>query len=151
MSSPYRMARLLQGDVGAGKTFVAALACAQAAEAGAQTALMAPTEILARQHAETLRTLLAPAGLTVEAITGRDKGKSREALATGLEEGYIDVVIGTHALFQDKVAFKDLGLVIIDEQHRFGVHDRLKLTEKGDKPDLLVMTATPIPLSLIHI
>ncbi len=148
MTSPYRMARLLQGDVGAGKTFVAALACAQAAEAGVQVALMAPTEILARQHAQTLTTLLTPAGLTVEAVTGRDKGKSREALATGLEAGYIDVVIGTHALFQEKVEFKDLGLVIIDEQHRFGVHDRLKLTEKGHKPDLLVMTATPIPRTL---
>jgi len=144
MTSPYRMARLLQGDVGAGKTFVAAMACAQAAEAGAQVALMAPTEILARQHAQTLKTMLEPVGLTVEAITGRDKGKPRQALATGLAEGYIDVVVGTHALFQDAVEFKDLGLVIIDEQHRFGVHDRLKLTEKGHKPDLLVMTATPI-------
>ena len=148
MTSPYRMARLLQGDVGAGKTFVAALTCAQAAEAGVQTALMAPTEILARQHAQTLKSLLAPAGLTVEAVTGRDKGNSRDALATGLAEGYIDVVVGTHALFQEKVEFKDLGLVIIDEQHRFGVHDRLKLTEKGHKPDLLVMTATPIPRTL---
>ena len=148
MTSPYRMARLLQGDVGAGKTFVAAMACAQAAEAGAQVALMAPTEILARQHAQTLKTMLEPVGLTVEAITGRDKGKPRQALATGLAEGYIDVVVGTHALFQDAVEFKDLGLVIIDEQHRFGVHDRLKLTEKGHKPDLLVMTATPIPRTL---
>lgn len=148
MTSPYRMARLLQGDVGAGKTFVAAMACAQACEAGAQVALMAPTEILARQHAKTLKAMLEPAGLTVEAITGRDKGRPREALATGLSEGYIDVAIGTHALFQDGVEFKDLGLVIIDEQHRFGVHDRLKLTEKGRNPDLLVMTATPIPRTL---
>ena len=148
MTSPFRMARLLQGDVGAGKTFVAALACAQAAEAGVQVAMMAPTEILARQHADTLKTLLEPAGLTVDAITGRDKGKARDALATGLAEGYVDVVVGTHALFQDKVEFKDLGLVIIDEQHRFGVHDRLKLAEKGHKPDLLVMTATPIPRTL---
>jgi len=148
MKSPYRMARLLQGDVGAGKTFVAALASAHAAESGAQTALMAPTEILARQHAETLKTFLEPAGLTVQALTGRDKGKPRSAIATGLEEGYIDVVIGTHVLFQEKVEFKDLGLVIIDEQHRFGVHDRLKLTQKGEKPDLLVMTATPIPRTL---
>ena len=148
MTSPYRMARLLQGDVGAGKTFVAAMACAQAVEAGAQVAMMAPTEILARQHAETLKTMLEPVGLTVEAVTGRDKGKARQALATGLAEGYIDVVVGTHALFQDAVEFKDLGLVIIDEQHRFGVHDRLKLTEKGHKPDLLVMTATPIPRTL---
>ena len=148
MSSPFRMARLLQGDVGAGKTFVAALACAQTCDAGAQAVMMAPTEILARQHAETLKAFLEPAGLTVEAVTGRDKGKPRAALATGLSEGYIDVIIGTHALFQDGVEFKDLGLVIIDEQHRFGVHDRLKLTEKGHKPDLLVMTATPIPRTL---
>lgn len=148
MSSPYRMARLLHGDVGAGKTFVGALACGHAAEAGAQIAFMAPTEILARQHAESLKILLAPAGLTVEALTGRDKGKPREALMTGLAEGYIDVIVGTHALFQDAVEFHDLGLVIIDEQHRFGVRDRLRLTEKGHKPDLLVMTATPIPRTL---
>ena len=148
MVSPNRMSRLLQGDVGAGKTFVAALACAYAAEAGVQVALMAPTEILARQHVETLRTFLAPAGLTVEGVTGRDKGKARDALATGMAEGYIDVIVGTHALFQDKAVFKNLGLVIIDEQHRFGVKDRLRLTEKGDATDLLVMTATPIPRTL---
>ena len=148
MASPNRMSRLLQGDVGAGKTFVAALACAYAAEAGVQVALMAPTEILARQHVETLRTFLEPAGLTVEGVTGRDKGKAREALATGMAEGYIDVIVGTHALFQDKAAFKNLGLVIIDEQHRFGVRDRLRLTEKGEATDLLVMTATPIPRTL---
>ena len=148
MASPNRMSRLLQGDVGAGKTFVAALACAYAAEAGVQVALMAPTEILARQHVETLLTFLAPAGLTVEGVTGRDKGKAREALATGMAEGYIDVIVGTHALFQDKASFKNLGLVIIDEQHRFGVKDRLRLTEKGDATDLLVMTATPIPRTL---
>ena len=148
MASPDRMSRLLQGDVGAGKTFVAALACAYAAEAGVQVALMAPTEILARQHVETLRKFLEPAGLTVEGVTGRDKGKAREALATGMAEGYIDVIVGTHALFQDKAAFKNLGLVIIDEQHRFGVRDRLRLTEKGEATDLLVMTATPIPRTL---
>ena len=148
MASPNRMSRLLQGDVGAGKTFVAALACAYAAEAGVQVALMAPTEILARQHVETLRGFLEPAGLTVEGLTGRDKGKSREALATGITEGYIDVVVGTHALFQDKTEFENLGLVIIDEQHRFGVRDRLRLTEKGESTDLLVMTATPIPRTL---
>jgi len=148
MTSSNRMSRLLQGDVGAGKTFVAALACAYAAEAGVQVALMAPTEILARQHVETLRKFLEPAGLTVEAITGRDKGKARNALGTGIAEGYIDVVVGTHALFQDKTKFKNLGLVIIDEQHRFGVHDRLRLTEKGEATDLLVMTATPIPRTL---
>ncbi len=148
LKSPFRMARLLQGDVGAGKTFVAALAAAHVAECGAQAAIMAPTEILARQHAESLSALLAPAGLTVSALTGRDKGKPRAAIMSGLVEGYIDVIVGTHALFQDKVEFKDLGLVIIDEQHRFGVHDRLKLTQKGLRPDLLVMTATPIPRTL---
>lgn len=148
LTSPFRMARLLQGDVGAGKTFVAAMAAAHVAEAGAQIAIMAPTEILARQHVDTLSAFLEPAGLTVEALTGRDKGKPREAIMTGLAEGHIDVIIGTHALFQDKVEFHDLGLVIIDEQHRFGVHDRLKLTQKGRRPDLLVMTATPIPRTL---
>ncbi|WP_409433927.1 ATP-dependent DNA helicase RecG [Litorimonas sp. RW-G-Af-16] len=148
MASPDRMSRLLQGDVGAGKTFVAALACAFAAEAGVQVALMAPTEILARQHVETLRTFLEPAGLTVEALTGRDKGKPRAALETGVREGYIDVVVGTHALFQDKTEFKHLGLVIIDEQHKFGVRDRMRLSEKGLAPDLLIMTATPIPRTL---
>ncbi len=148
MASPHRMARLLQGDVGAGKTFVAALASAFAAEAGVQTALMAPTEILARQHAETLKAFLEPAGLTVEALTGRDKGKPRKAIETGLAEGYIDVIIGTHALFQNKTEFKQLGLVTIDEQHKFGVQDRMKLSDKGQTPDLLVMTATPIPRTL---
>ncbi|MGB3456682.1 MAG: ATP-dependent DNA helicase RecG [Litorimonas sp.] len=148
MASPARMARLLQGDVGAGKTFVAALSAAFACEAGAQVAVMAPTEILARQHAETLSAMLEPAGLVVEALTGRDKGKPREAINAGLSEGHIDVVVGTHALFQDGVEFNRLGLVIIDEQHRFGVRDRLRLTEKGEAPDLLVMTATPIPRTL---
>lgn len=148
MGSESRMARLLQGDVGAGKTFVAALASAYAAEAGAQVAIMAPTEILARQHADTLGAMLEPAGLTVQAFTGRDKGQARKAINYGLSEGHIDVVIGTHALFQDGVEFDRLGLVIIDEQHRFGVRDRLRLTEKGDAPDLLVMTATPIPRTL---
>ncbi len=148
MASEDRMARLLQGDVGAGKTFVAAMAAAYACEAGAQVALMAPTEILARQHADTLSTMLEPAGLVVEALTGRDKGQQRVALNAGLAEGHIDVVVGTHALFQDGVEFDRLGLVIIDEQHRFGVRDRLRLTEKGSAPDLLVMTATPIPRTL---
>lgn len=148
MSSSHRMARLLQGDVGAGKTFVAAMASAYAVEAGAQVAIMAPTEILARQHADTLQTLLDPAGLVVQPFTGRDKGPARKAINSGLEQGHIDVVVGTHALFQDGVVFDRLGLVIIDEQHRFGVRDRLRLTEKGDAPDLLVMTATPIPRTL---
>lgn len=148
LASPSRMARLLQGDVGAGKTFVAAMAAAYAAEAGVQIAIMAPTEILARQHADTLSQMLDPAGLVVQAFTGRDKGKAREAINSGLIQGHIDVVVGTHALFQDGVEFDRLGLVIIDEQHRFGVRDRFRLTEKGDAPDLLVMTATPIPRTL---
>lgn len=148
MRTTSRMARLLQGDVGAGKTFVAALASAYACEAGAQVAVMAPTEILARQHADTLGAMLEPAGLVVEALTGRDKGQARKAINSGLSDGHIDVVVGTHALFQDGVEFDRLGLVIIDEQHRFGVRDRLRLTEKGDAPDLLVMTATPIPRTL---
>ncbi|MBC6403791.1 MAG: ATP-dependent DNA helicase RecG [Hyphomonadaceae bacterium] len=148
LKSPCRMSRLVQGDVGAGKTFVAALACAYVAECGFQVAFMAPTEILARQHADTLKTFLDPAGLTVESLTGRDTGRAREALISGLAAGHIDVIAGTHALFQDKVQFADLGLAIIDEQHRFGVQDRLRLTHKGQSPDLLVMTATPIPRTL---
>ena len=148
LAGPHRMARLLQGDVGAGKTFVAALASAHVAEAGAQVAVMAPTEILARQHLDSFRRFLDPAGLTVEAYTGRDKGPARQALLSGLAKGHIDVVVGTHALFQDGVEFADLGLAIIDEQHRFGVQDRLRLARKGREPDLLVMTATPIPRTL---
>ncbi len=154
LNAPTRMARLLQGDVGAGKTFVAALAAAHICEAGAQVAIMAPTEILARQHKVSLEAFLAPANLTVEALTGRDKGKQRTAILSGLANGHIDVICGTHALFQDQVEFADLGLAIIDEQHRFGVRDRLRLSEKGKrgqkghKPDILVMTATPIPRTL---
>lgn len=148
MAAPARMTRLLQGDVGAGKTFVAALAAARAAEAGTQTAVMAPTEILARQHARTLAPLLAPAGMTVAALTGRDKGKTRAAILDDLAAGKIDVICGTHALFQEGVEFRDLGLIVIDEQHRFGVSDRMKLSAKGARPDTLVMTATPIPRTL---
>ncbi len=143
-----RMNRLLQGDVGAGKTFVAALACAHIAETGAQIAIMAPTEILARQLGKTIADFLEPLDLVVQTFTGRDKGKPREAILRGLAEGHIDIVCGTHALFQEKVEFKNLGLVIIDEQHRFGVRARLALTHKGKRPDLLVMTATPIPRTL---
>ncbi len=148
LEAPTRMARLLQGDVGAGKTFVAALAAAHIAETGAQIAIMAPTEILARQLGAALGNFLEAADLVVETLTGRDKGAKRQALLRGLEAGYIDVICGTHALFQDKVEFADLGLVIIDEQHRFGVRDRMALTHKGQRPDLLVMTATPIPRTL---
>jgi len=148
LKSPMRMARLLQGDVGAGKTFVAALAAAQVAEAGAQVAVMAPTEILARQLKQSLSKFLSAANITVEALTGRDKGVQRKALLRGLAEGHIHVMCGTHALFQEGVEFADLGLVIIDEQHRFGVRDRLRLSQKGTRPDILVMTATPIPRTL---
>jgi ATP-dependent DNA helicase RecG len=148
MSGPTRMTRLLHGDVGSGKTFVAALAAANAAAAGVQTALMAPTEILARQHAATLEPLLNAAGLKLRVLTGRDKGKKRAKILSELKQGECHIICGTHALFQDDVEFKDLGLVIIDEQHRFGVSDRMRLTAKGHRPDTLVMTATPIPRTL---
>lgn len=148
MADATRMTRLLHGDVGAGKTFVAALAAARAAEAGVQTAIMAPTEILARQHAKSLAPLLEPAGLSVMALTGRDKGKARTGLIERMRSGDADVICGTHALFQEGVEFADLGLVVIDEQHRFGVSDRMRLTAKGQRPDTLVMTATPIPRTL---
>jgi ATP-dependent DNA helicase RecG len=148
MAAPARMTRLLHGDVGSGKTFVAALAAARASEAGVQTAIMAPTEILARQHANSLKPILEAAGLSVMALTGRDKGKERAALLERMADGGVDVICGTHALFQDGVEFRDLGLVVIDEQHRFGVSDRMRLTRKGYRPDTLVMTATPIPRTL---
>ncbi|WP_411818096.1 ATP-dependent DNA helicase RecG [Hyphococcus sp. DH-69] len=148
MKAPERMVRLLQGDVGSGKTIVAFFAMLAAAESGAQSALMAPTEILARQHLESLSMLADAAGITLGILTGRDKGSQRRATLEKLANGEIDVLLGTHALFQDDVVFKDLGLVIIDEQHRFGVRQRVALTQKGPKPDLLVMTATPIPRTL---
>lgn len=148
LAAPAPMLRLLQGDVGSGKTLVAALAMAHAAEAGAQSALMAPTEILARQHAAGLIPLLARAGLQLAVLTGRDKGKDRSAVLQGLASGRIAAVVGTHALFQDQVAFARLGLVVIDEQHRFGVSDRARLVAKGAEPNVLVMSATPIPRTL---
>jgi len=148
LAAPQRMMRLLHGDVGSGKTFVAALAAAHAAEAGVQTAIMAPTEIVARQHAGVLEALLAPAGITVTALTGRDKGARRAGLCADIESGAAQVICGTHALFQESVTFHDLGLVVIDEQHRFGVSDRRKLTLKGSVPDVLAMSATPIPRTL---
>lgn len=149
MVEPSRMLRLLQGDVGAGKTVVALLAMAAAVESGAQAALMAPTEILARQHLATLEKLAAPAGLRLGLLTGRDKGKARQAILAALEAGEIDILVGTHALFQEDVTFKDLALAVIDEQHRFGVHQRLELASKGRAVDMLVMTATPIPRTLM--
>ncbi|TGY87940.1 ATP-dependent DNA helicase RecG [Marinicauda algicola] len=148
LAADTRMMRLLHGDVGSGKTFVAALCAARAAEAGVQTAVMAPTEILARQHAAVLAPMLAPAGIRVAALTGRDKGRGREEILDALASGAVQVVCGTHALFQEGVEFADLGLVVIDEQHRFGVSDRRRLTMKGRAPDTLVMSATPIPRTL---
>ncbi|MBA4782182.1 MAG: ATP-dependent DNA helicase RecG [Rhizobiales bacterium] len=149
LASPERMVRLLQGDVGAGKTIVGLMAMATACEAGFQSALMAPTEILARQHLATIRPLAEAAGIRAEILTGREKGAERRAILEALLSGDIDILIGTHALFQESVRFSSLGLVIIDEQHRFGVHQRLALTQKGDATDLLVMTATPIPRTLV--
>lgn len=149
MAQVQPMLRLLQGDVGSGKTLVAAMALLIAAEAGAQGALLAPTEILARQHFDTLSRLFEPLGVRVAILTGRDKGKVREATLMGLASGEIDVLIGTHAIFQQGVAYRDLGLVVVDEQHRFGVAERLMLQSKAQvPPHLLVMTATPIPRTL---
>lgn len=151
ISAPFRMLRLLQGDVGSGKTVVALMAMAIAAEAGAQAALMAPTEVLARQHAETIAPLADRAGLRIGLLTGREKGRPRAELLERLKTGEVDILIGTHALFQADVEFKDLAFAVIDEQHRFGVHQRLALQTKGGKggANLLVMTATPIPRTLL--
>ena len=149
LARPERMLRLLQGDVGAGKTVVALLAMARAAEAGGQSALMAPTEILARQHFATIAPLAAKAGLVARVLTGREKGRERAEILSGIADGSVDFVIGTHALFQESVAYRNLVLAIVDEQHRFGVHQRLSITAKGDAPDMLVMTATPIPRTLV--
>ncbi len=149
LASPERMLRLLQGDVGAGKTVVALLAMARAAEAGAQSALMAPTEILARQHLATIEGLAERAGMSVVLLTGRLKGRERDEVLARIAAGSVDIVIGTHALFQESVAFRDLGLAVVDEQHRFGVHQRLAMGAKGAAPDMLVMTATPIPRTLM--
>jgi ATP-dependent DNA helicase RecG len=146
LASDRRMLRLLQGDVGAGKTAVALLAMASAVEVGRQAALMAPTEILARQHFERLAPLAAP--LRLRLLTGRDKASERRATLAALAAGAVDIVVGTHALFQDSVVFADLGVAVVDEQHRFGVHQRLALGAKGAAVDILVMTATPIPRTL---
>tara|TARA_R110002072_G_scaffold27401_27_gene89109 strand:- start:1319 stop:3121 length:1803 start_codon:yes stop_codon:yes gene_type:complete len=149
MKDKTRMLRLLQGDVGSGKTIVALMSMLAAVEQGAQAALMAPTEILARQHFATIAPLAEAIGVRVILITGRDKGKKREALVNELTTGEASIVIGTHALFQDDIHFKDLAFVVVDEQHRFGVHQRLALAEKGAAADILVMTATPIPRTLM--
>jgi len=149
LADQQRMLRLLQGDVGSGKTIVALLAAAQVADNGEQIALMAPTEVLARQHHATISTLAAKTGLKIALLTGREKGNVRVDILTRLTNGEIQLLIGTHALFQQKVDYYRLGLAIIDEQHRFGVAQRLDLTQKGQATDLLVMTATPIPRSLV--
>ena len=144
-----RMLRLLQGDVGSGKTVVALMAILNAIETGGQAALMVPTEILARQHYATLAPLCEKIGISVEVLSGRDKGVARREINTRLASGETRIIIGTHALFQKTVEFDDLRIAIIDEQHRFGVHQRLALGEKGEAVDILVMTATPIPRTLV--
>jgi len=149
LAQPQRMLRLLQGDVGSGKTVVALIAAAAVVEAGRQAALMAPTEILARQHHATIAPLADAAGIKIALVTGRERGRERAEALARLADGSIDLVVGTHALFQEGVAFKDLGLAVIDEQHRFGVHQRLALARKGEAVDVLVLTATPIPRTLV--
>ena len=149
MAQSAPMLRLLQGDVGSGKTLVAVLAMLSAVEAGAQAALLAPTEILARQHHATLLSQLDSLGIRTAILTGREKGRAREGVLMGLADGSVDILVGTHAIFQEKVAYKNLGLAVIDEQHRFGVSQRLLLSSKAERPPhLLVMTATPIPRTL---
>jgi ATP-dependent DNA helicase RecG len=149
MAGSERMLRLLQGDVGAGKTLVGLMAIAAVIESGGQAVLMAPTEILARQHHATISKFSAAAGLSIEVLTGRTKGREREAILERIASGEAQIVIGTHALFQDSVNYKNLMLAVVDEQHRFGVHQRLRLTAKGISPHMLVMTATPIPRTLV--
>jgi ATP-dependent DNA helicase RecG len=148
MKSPFRMNRLLQGDVGSGKTVVAAICLYATVNAGFQGALMVPTEILAEQHAESLKEIFQLVGIQCELLTSSVKGKERKRILEKLELGEVDILIGTHALIQDEVIFKKLGLVITDEQHRFGVEQRRILREKGESPDVLFMTATPIPRTL---
>jgi len=149
LARPNRMLRLLHGDVGSGKTLVALLAAATVIEAGRQAAFMAPTELLTRQHFATIAPLAAAAGIRVAILTGREKGRERAELLSALAAGDLDLLVGTHALFQEGVAFHDLALAIVDEQHRFGVHQRLALARKGRAVDLLVLTATPIPRTLV--
>ncbi|MDF1608961.1 ATP-dependent DNA helicase RecG [Hoeflea sp. YIM 152468] len=149
MAGSDRMLRLLQGDVGSGKTAVAMLAMADAVEAGGQAVLMAPTEILARQHYATISKMAQAAGIEVVVLTARAKGRDRAELLARIESGAAQIVIGTHALFQESVVYANLTLAVVDEQHRFGVHQRLRLTAKGTAPHMLVMTATPIPRTLV--
>ncbi|MEZ5764715.1 MAG: ATP-dependent DNA helicase RecG [Xanthobacteraceae bacterium] len=149
LAEPLRMLRLLQGDVGSGKTVVALLAAATVAETGRQAALMAPTEILARQHLKTIAPLAEQAGLRVAILTGREKGRERREILMRLAAGELDLLVGTHAIIQPDVVFSALALAIVDEQHRFGVRERLALTDKGEAVDMLVLSATPIPRTLV--
>src|SRR5262249_54357348 len=149
MAEPRRMVRLLQGDVGSGKTVVALLAMLTAVESGGQAALMAPTEILARQHHATLQRHAAHAKVEIGLLTGREKGRARASMLASLASGLTPIVVGTHALIQPDVAFRALAFVVIDEQHRFGVEQRLGLTAKGRDADTLLMSATPIPRTLM--
>ena len=149
LAAPERMSRLLQGDVGSGKTVVALMAMSAMAESGAQSALMAPTELLASQHFKTIKPICDAAGLGCALLTGKMPAAERRAILAGLADGTTTIAVGTHALFQSGIEFKDLGLTVVDEQHRFGVHQRLALSEKGRHTDLLVMTATPIPRTLV--
>ena len=148
MAAPHPMSRLIQGDVGSGKTVVALLAMLKAVESGNQAAILAPTDILARQHAETIMDIAEKIGVKAGVLTGREKGKTRVKILDQLSSGEIDLVIGTHALIQSTVDFKKLGLAVIDEQHRFGVEQRIQLSSKGYNTDVLAMTATPIPRTL---
>lgn len=149
MATDQRMLRLLQGDVGSGKTAVALMSMLAAVEAGGQAVLMAPTEILARQHHATLSRMAEPAAIKIDVLTGRTKGRERDQILERIASGETNIVVGTHALFQDNVNYRDLALAVVDEQHRFGVHQRLRLTAKGISPHMLVMTATPIPRTLV--
>lgn len=148
-AQPRKMLRLLQGDVGSGKTIVALLAMLNAVEAKGQAALMAPTEILAKQHYDSIQELCNNSGVKIALLTGKSKAKERHEILNTLAEGKIDIIIGTHALFQDDVKYNNLSLTVVDEQHRFGVQQRLKLSQKGKDCDVLVMTATPIPRTLV--
>ncbi|UYO01300.1 MAG: ATP-dependent DNA helicase RecG [Devosia sp.] len=149
LAAPDRMSRLLQGDVGSGKTVVALMAMAAMTESGAQSALMAPTELLAAQHFRTIAPICEAAGIGCALLTGKMPAAQRREILAGLADGSVSIAVGTHALFQSDIEFKDLGLTVVDEQHRFGVHQRLALSDKGRHTDLLVMTATPIPRTLV--
>ncbi|TLP49113.1 ATP-dependent DNA helicase RecG [Cohaesibacter sp. CAU 1516] len=149
LALPERMLRLVQGDVGSGKTMVALMAAADVIDSGSQAAMMAPTDLLARQHYQSVKSLCEAVGIRVAVLTGKDTAATRRDTLSALEKGDIDFLLGTHALFQQTVVFADLGLAIVDEQHRFGVHQRLTLSAKGEATDLLVMTATPIPRTLV--